>query len=285
MERVSAHTVSATIFCLHSSVMKSRVHFFPAAGVTTGPYSISCTFTLFGKGVEKKSVTVDGGRLGQPDGIRLEDAFPVLRSDASGIFGLTLELSCQQQRVNMLPSQAAIELVSPQSTVLYGLPRFSPTPGTSEEGVEAENTVDAMAPQQAAVFLDSFTTTSLVVINPNKRVLKPNVYRLVNGVRTPLHVGTVAGESAVEIPLEEIILKESAPFECSWGLMRSELIYLGEPSFSDVSVATTVTPAGTIPALAPSVVAPGISVEEVQPTYALLYREPVSKRPTSASAL
>jgi|688.fasta_scaffold174979_2 hypothetical protein len=299
MEKVSAHTVSATTFCLHSSAIRSRIHFFPSAGMTTGPYSITCTFTLFGKGVERKSVAVDGGRLGQPDGIRLEDAFPALRGDISGVFGLQLELSCQQQRVNMLPSQASVELVSPQFSVLFGFPKFTPVDSPSDEAVDTESEKDSEVPpcKQGVGILDSFTTTSLIVINPSKAVVKPNIFKVNNGERSPLHVGTVAAESAVEIPLEESLLRDSQPFECSWGLMRSVPFYIDVPTYSEVQPAH-LTAAGVVSggviggggisgaashASSPSGSSGGTNYPA--PHYYLLYRDPATKRPVSASAL
>lgn len=130
----SSNTVRALAFCVSTSTIKSRVHFFPTAGVTSGPYSINCLLTLFGKGVERRTVMLDGGRLGQPDGIRLEDAFAALRGDASGLFGLEVRLSCSQGRVNLLSSQASIEVVSAQSAVLYAVAPFTHAP--EDEGEE-----------------------------------------------------------------------------------------------------------------------------------------------------
>lgn len=289
MEKVSAHTVSATTFCLHSSAIRSRIHFFPSAGMTTGPYSITCTFTLFGKGVERKSVAVDGGRLGQPDGIRLEDAFPALRGDISGVFGLQLELSCQQQRVNMLPSQASVELVSSQFSILFGFPKFTPVESALDEGMESEMAQDSevLRCKQGVGVLDSFTTTSLIVINPSKAVVKPNLFKVQNGERAPLHVGTIAAESAVEIPLEESLLRDSPPFECSWGLMRTVPFYIDTPTYTEVSTSATATTTGVIGVPSMSAV-PSVGKGDMQHApvnYFLLYRDPVTKRPVSASAL
>lgn len=298
MERVSAHTVSSTTFCLHSPSIKTRVHFFPSAGATTGPYSITCTFTLFGKGIEKRSIAVDGGRLGQPDGIRLEDAFPALRGDSSGVFGITLELSCQQQRVNMLPSQAVVELVTPQCPLMFGFPRFTPvesahegessltssaTSLASKNGEESSGYGSVGAAQQGVALMDSFSTTSLIVVNPSPLVLKPALYKLVRGERMPLHVGTVAAESAVEIPLEEALLRESSPFECTHGLLRAEEFFVDRPNYSDVSstatgISVNVVPGGAKP------FQDGFPGSE-QPQYFLLQRDPTSKRPLSVSAI
>lgn len=296
MERVSAHTVSSTTFCLHSPSIKSRVHFFPSAGATTGPYSITCTFTLFGKGIEKRSIAVDGGRLSQPDGIRLEDAFAALRGDSSGIFGLTLELSCQQQRVNMLPSLAAIELVTPQSPIMFGFPRFIPVESAHEggsalssisgqgvlKGDEDTKSLDHLATKQGLALMDSFGTTSLIVVNPSALVVKPSLYRVLRGERVSLHVGTVAAESAVEIPLEESLLRDSSPFECTYGLLRAEEFFVDRPNYSEIASAHS----GAAVTVAPGGIKPQAQVSSnEQPQYFLLQRDPTTKRPLSVSAI
>ena len=102
MDSAIPSTVKTALFCLSTSSIKTRVHFFPSAGASTSHQPITCVLSLFGKGIEKRSVMLDGGRLNQPDGVRLEDAFPSLRGEASGIFGLELQLSSQQGRANLL---------------------------------------------------------------------------------------------------------------------------------------------------------------------------------------
>jgi len=126
MQRVVTNSVRSLVFCLSTASIKTRIHFFPSAGAAGGHLPISCLLTLFGKGVEKRSVLLDGGRLNQPDGLRLEDAFPALRGDVSGVFGLEIQLSCSQGRVNLLHSQTAIEFVSSTSSMVYGGAPFSP---------------------------------------------------------------------------------------------------------------------------------------------------------------
>jgi len=263
MDSLSSNSVKALGFCLSTATIKSRVHFFPFAGVTSGPYTIVCTLTLFGKGVERRSVMLDGGRLGQPDGVRLEDAFPSLRGEASGLFGLEVKLSCPQGRVNLLTSQAAIELVSSQSSTLYSLSRFVSAEEEVEAATEDTSPEDELPYTSASGSLapigvgvqESLLASSLIMINASKDALKPELVRVSGEHQLPLHVGILAAESVIEVPLDESLFKDSRAHECIWGLLRAEKVSLGSRT------------------------------HENQTGYYLMYRDPETKQPISAVAL
>ena len=260
MDRAAPAAVKTVMFCLSTSSIKTRVHFFPTAGSTTSHQPITCVLSLFGKGIEKRAVMLDGGRLNQPDGVRLEDAFPNLRNEASGIFGLEVQLSSQQGRINLLQSQAAIELVSPQASILY---YSSPFVADVPEAAAAETSADIMQRLAAARrrsfvgvgMQDSFVTTSLVMVNSTKETVRPSIYHGVGEEAQSLPVGNIAPESAMEIPLEESLFKKTTPHECLWGLSRAEKISVGPDS---------LTP---------------------HTSFYVMYRDPVSKRPVSVCAL
>jgi hypothetical protein len=254
-----SQSFKAIVFCISTSTIKTRVHFYPSAGSSSGHHAISCLFTLFGKGIEKRSVMLDGGRLNQPDGVRLEDAFPTLRAEASGVFGLEIELSCPQSRLPLQSSLAAVELVSPQATVMYMSVPFLPT---GEQGVVDEKVVaDArlVSPRRQSFMgvglQDSFFSTSLVMVNSSDEIVRPAVFHRTGENALPLQVGTLAPHSAVEIPLEESLFKDSSPHECLWGLTRAEKVAVD---------ANSITP---------------------ETAYYLMYRDAVNKRPLSVCAL
>ena len=234
MEKVVTNTVRTLAFCISSANTKSRVHFFPAAGISSGPYPIFCKLTLFGKGVERKSVMLDGGRLGQPDGLRLEDAFPTLRSEQSGMFGLEIELSCpQQSRINLLPSQCFIDLVGPQYSIQYSAAPFIPTKAEASEvsGYSMASEVVSSVRRRPRIGIgmhDAYLVTSLVSVNSEKNPLRPELWKVANSKVSSLQVGTVAAESALEVPLDDFLFRESQPQEASWGLMRTEGVFLSE---------------------------------------------------------
>jgi len=259
MEKLSTNTVRAIAFCLSTNSIRTRIHFFPSAGITTGPYSIQCNLSLFVKGSERKTVMLDGGRLGQPDGVRLEDAFPHIRTEQSGIFGLEIRLSCHQARVNLLSSQCAIELVGPQYNVMYGVSPFTPVAVEQETpGFEGGSDIVIPArkrPWSSLGLQDAVVSSSLVLVNGTNEAIKPDVYRLEGERTVTLQVGTVSPESALEVPLEESLFRESTPNECAWGLVRAEGVYVGSNS-----------------------IAPGVG-------YYVMYRDIVSKKPLSVCAL
>jgi hypothetical protein len=260
MDRAAPAAVKTVMFCLSTSSIKTRVHFFPTAGSTTSHQAITCVLSLFGKGIEKRAVMLDGGRLNQPDGVRLEDAFPTLRNEASGIFGLEVQLSSQQGRVNLLQSQAAIELVSPQASILY---YSSPFVADLSEVAAPEPSGDLMQRLAAARrrsfvgvgMQDSFVTTSLVMVNSTNETVRPSIFHGVGEEAQSLPVGNITPESAMEIPLEESLFKRTSPHECLWGLSRAEKISVGPDS---------LTP---------------------HTAFYVMYRDPVSKRPVSVCAL
>lgn len=253
--------VKAVMFCLSTPSIKTRVHFFPASTASTSHQPIACVLTLFGKGIEKRSVMLEGGRLNQPDGIRLEDAFPTLRNEASGIFGLEVQLISQQGRANLLHSQAAVELVSANANLLYASAPFlaeesnvegavAPAGdlGSKLEGVRRKSFV-------GVGLQDSAVTTSLIMINSTTETIRPAVFHGVGEEAHSLPVGNMVPESAMEIPLDDALFKNSIAHECLWGLSRAEKISIGSDAVNS------------------------------NLGFYLMYREPVSKRPLSVCAL
>lgn len=259
MDKATSSPVTTVMFCISTSSIRTRVHFFPTAGASTGHHAVTCVLSLFGKGIERRSVALDGGRLNQPDGVRLEDAFPTLRGEASGVFGLQIHLSAPQGRVNLLSSQVAVEFVSPQGSILY---RSAPFSLDVEEGGSpvAASLSARLSANQRRSFVgvgvqDSYLATSLVMINATEEIVRPSVYHGVGEEAESLAVGTISPLSAMEIPLEEALFKSATPHECLWGLSRAEKVSIDPDS------------------LAP------------QTAYYLMYRDPVSKRPISVCAL
>ncbi len=256
MQRTVTNSVRTLVFCLSTATIKSRVHFFPSAGSSGGHFPVSCILTLFGKGIEKRSVLLDGGRLNQPDGLRLEDAFPVLRGEVSGVFGLEIQLSCPQGRVNLLSSQAAVEFVSSSSSMMYGCAPFEPMTEEVEEAPLSERLIEQRVRPSAAVALqDTELSPSLVVVNASGEPLKPDLCHAASGGSKPLHVGTLSPETVIEVPLEESMFKESPQRSTIWGNTRVEKMVLPE------------------------------TARAAQASYYLLFRDPTTKRPVSACAL
>src|SRR5262245_32337102 len=108
-------------FAVSNAISKTIIHFFPSAQVTSAPYPVIFKLNVFGKDVASKNVALEGGRLGQLDGVRLTDAFPHLAEGTTGLIGLHVEITTPQPRIDLSPSHCVIELVSSAQSV-----RFSP---------------------------------------------------------------------------------------------------------------------------------------------------------------
>ena len=259
MQRTVTNSVKTLVFCLSTATIKTRVHFFPSAGSSGGHFPVSCILTLFGKGIEKRSVLLDGGRLNQPDGLRLEDAFPALRGEVSGVFGLEIQLSCPQGRVSLMGSQAAVEFVSSASSMMYGCAPFEPmTEEVDDQALPSisDRLVSAKPRSSAAVAVqDSELASSLVIVNASAEPLKPELSHSAVGAPKPLHVGTLSPESVVEVPLEEAMFKDSPQRGTIWGSTRVEKMILPEGARSP------------------------------EASYYVLFRDPETKRPVSACAI
>ena len=111
------YTVRWFGFGVSQALTKSVLHFFPTSANVSAPYPVQCKIEIFSSRFGKKSLVLDGARLHQPDGIKLEAAFPVLEDGAHPIFGICLELSAQAQRVDIRPSQAFVELITAMEVV------------------------------------------------------------------------------------------------------------------------------------------------------------------------
>ena len=99
-------------FGLTSAISRTCVHFFPAADSVTAPYPAGCSLAIFRDDMERRSVALEGGRLSNPDGVWIEDTFASLKNEITGLFGLEVEVSSVQQRLDLSGSGCVIEIVS-----------------------------------------------------------------------------------------------------------------------------------------------------------------------------
>ena len=216
MDRIIANSVSTRAFCVMTSAIRSRVHFFPTAGTTAGHYPVSCHISLFGKGIERRSVVLEGGRLNQPDGIRLEDAFPSLANEGSGMYGIEVALECPQARLDLRNSRVVIEMVSPEFSLSYGAAAFRGSAESTKEGLDSEVSLPSERLSGIAVE-DGSLVPSLVIVNSTFDLIRPDLRHVLTGAESPLHIGTVGPESAVEFALDESLCKGAQSHETLWG--------------------------------------------------------------------
>jgi hypothetical protein len=218
LERTVANSVVTEAFFMTTNAVRSRAHFFPSAGATAGHYPVSCELTLFGKGIEARSVRLDGGRLNQPDGIRLEDAFPSLLTETSGLCGLQVLLETAQGRINLLNSRVVIEMVSPQFSLAFSAAPFRPA--RASESSSADAAVDREVLERTLVGIaiqDKIFSSSVVAVHAGEDLIRPDLRHVLRDAEVPLHMGTVAGRSVVEFPLDEALCKQGVQHDALWG--------------------------------------------------------------------
>ena len=244
-------TVSWLTFISTSAITRTVVHFFPFSSGVSAPYGTDCRFTVFGGGLTTRAVVLDGARLGQPDGVRVDDVFPEVSSVGDGrLVGLQIDLECAQQRVDLSASGCVIEIARSEG----GAVRFRPAQ------IEAAARTQDVTPPLIAC-RDRFQSTSLVVVNRTGDPFSPLVRIRPVGARPwdgaveliSLSTPAVGPDSVEEIPFDDVVWEEATRQECSWGESMSRALDLGGPP-------------------------PGVVM------YAC-YREPEHRRPVSVSAL
>lgn len=242
-------------FCVSNALTRTMVHFYPSSGNVTAPYPTMCKLSLFGQGQEEKTVTLEGARLSQPDGVRIEEVFPALKSELSGLFGLVVEITTPQPRVDLSGSLCAVEFCSRAHSARFWPKRLR------DENTSIEGRYSGMA------IRDALNVCSLLVVNPMQKAIRPNISLMVPRTdgTTKVEVenvklGDVPPLSVQEISLSEYLGDDLAATECSFGLLRA------------ASTGITVNVAGDKPLPADA----GLF---------MLYRDVLTKRPLSVCAL
>ena len=204
-------------FSVTNSLTKSIVHFYPSSGSVTAPYQASCSLTVFGNGVERKRVVLEGARLSHPDGVRLDLAFPTLKGEGAGLHALEIEVTTTQPRVDLAPSSCVIELCSKGATARYS-PRV----------IEPKEAAREFSPGLA--IRDSLTISSVVIVNGTESIHKPEIKSmLARRSEAPTvedaSLGRVAPGAIMEVPFEEAFMGSLEPHQCSWGAVRSRGVW------------------------------------------------------------
>ncbi|MCO6432300.1 MAG: hypothetical protein J5J00_15710 [Deltaproteobacteria bacterium] len=219
-----------TAFGLSSAITKTVLHFFPSAVSTSAPYPVSVTLSVFSNEFPRKSLTIEGGRLGQPDGFRLEEAIPSLAEALPGFVGLQVELSTPQPRIDLSPSCCIIEFVSTAQSV-----KFSPQP-SSVRSKSVQPDGEARRLSAFPLMQDAYGFSSLLIVNGSDR---PVGTRLSSPISMgPIETGPlieggkmdtigspeVQPGSVAEVQVPDQLIQARSPDECSWGLVRSRVL-------------------------------------------------------------
>ncbi|MCB0354861.1 MAG: hypothetical protein KDD64_15105 [Bdellovibrionales bacterium] len=210
-------------FC--NSVSDSLLHLFPSSVTATAPYPITTKFRMFHGGEQSRIVTVEGMRLGQPDGVRLSDLFSSLREGSVGPIGVEVSFHTLQPRLELGGSRCVVEIASRSASS-----RFSAAYPLRFAGF------DPLKSYGRVVLKDALTKSSVVLLNGTPDTIEASVLPSVrapsqnvsgqNDTETshlevlPFFVEQVGPFSAVEIPFPDDIFQKMRATECSWGLVR-----------------------------------------------------------------
>lgn len=194
-----------------SSISRTLVHFFPSGGGVTAPYPCTVKLSIFGPEVQElvsqRELSLEGARLSQPDGLRLDQAFPKLAEGVSGFFGLSIDLETTQPRIDLSYSSCIIELWSKGSSVRYW-PLL----------VAVDDNERSSARMTAGVALsDVYTSTSLVCINKAGTAWEPRIRTLAGDCAVP----EIPAMSVREFRVDDAWFPSDAKRDCSWGMLRS----------------------------------------------------------------
>lgn len=233
-------------FGISNAVTQTCVHFFPAADAVTAPYPALCNLTLFHKNVGRKSVVLEGGRLGNPDGVWAKDAFPGLTEEGTGLFGMEVDVACSQPRIDVSGSGCVIELAS-QGLLTRFWPKRRPARQSSQENSAAfrpRSTRDAeisggesngAKELNGICIYDPFQTTSIIVVNGSERAVLVLLQSCGEGMAGGLQNGPaeyvaepikfeVGAQAVVEYGFGESFYQGGGSQECSWGVLKTRAV-------------------------------------------------------------
>ncbi len=240
-------------FCVSQSMSRSLLHFFPSCENASAPYPATCTLTLLaGEGSGQNNavqphaiqrngpdargaqldaappvravVALEGGRLGHPDGLRLEDAFPTLRTEVSGLFGIQVEISTPQPRLDVGSSGCVLEVISQSQPVRFVPKKLlgkessngrdagrrgkwadsrtkAPASGATQMSVVAQEQRSSvsMSSVSGMAILDGQQAPSLVFVNASNKPISAAVFSLTSRGREP-------GAEGEDLPVASIQL-------------------------------------------------------------------------------
>ncbi|RMG41453.1 MAG: hypothetical protein D6719_08525 [Candidatus Dadabacteria bacterium] len=201
--------------------------------------------TLFGINSHERSITVEGPRLSQPDGMRLQDVFPELEEDQSGLFGLEIALQASQPRIDLSYSNCIIELAGNASSCRFW-------PAVYGQGTPANGQVDS----PAIALKDCYQFSSLVVVNSGSLPIEIDLSDGQSFTTAELlneENSQISERSVKEFYIKDSFYQGTQALEMSWGLMRTR-------PFS-------------------------VKKSSTEAAYYMLYRDATTKRPISVVAL
>jgi hypothetical protein len=171
-------------FGYSNSLSRTLVHFCPNAllGGSQQSSTVDCSLTVFGHTAEPEQIILEGARIGMPDGIAVEEAFPSI-ADFTGMFGVALTITSSGAKLDASQSECWIELVATNFSVaertrnvgfMEGAHahsmRYIPHmvyPTAKDLNKNSKIHRESFRDPGLAV-LDSYNSTSVIVVNPHE---------------------------------------------------------------------------------------------------------------------
>jgi hypothetical protein len=236
---VNVQSVKWVCFGISNALTRTIVHFFPSEGGVTAPFPATFALRIFGQGVVEKKVLIEGARLSHPDGVRVEDAFPALKSEQVGMVGLEIEVTAPQGRADLSSSACVIELASKGHSAKFLPKRLIAVPTASQLLLQPKKHEDTPAPSllvppAALALRDSFSTSSIVVVNGTAESYRPALCAVTGaGEAQDVSLSSLPPGAAGETALDDGFFSDAQSKECSWGISRAKALVIRESSFVD----------------------------------------------------
>jgi hypothetical protein len=201
------------------------VHFLPATPGAATPYPVEVSVSVFGRGLPRKRISLEGARLFHPDGIKVEDIFALQEVDSENAVGFQLEIFAAQQRSDVSASQCLVQFGSEAGPVMFS-PVKKLIKSDPQSGAILPDNTEQFAPINA--LKDAVLAPSLFIVNTTINEYRPEVFYKdlpqVDSSLVPL--GQVMNSSVLERRLDGTIFGEPAARELSWGNVRSRMLSL-----------------------------------------------------------
>jgi len=199
------------------------VHFLPATPGSATPYPVDISVSIFGRGVPKRTISLEGARLFNPDGVRVEDIFSLADADEEAALALQVEVRTVQSKSDISASQCLIEFPSLEGGII-----FSPGRAVIDESSQAPpQPIDDQRYERVILAMkDAQLCPSVLVVNCRQSELRPEIYYrdLKESPKALMPLGQVAPMSALERKLDGTVFGEPQPREMSWGNLRSRIL-------------------------------------------------------------
>ena len=208
-------TVQWITFGIAQNLCRTAVHFFPIASGISAPYPVVTRISCFRGGECMKSVSVEGLRLQQPDGVSVDELFPFLKDQPAGLYGLEMTIGCGQPRVDLSRSSCFLEIRNKSASMQF-------RPQIVRQGKEEKS------PSSGLVVKDAYLNSSLVVVNGTEHGIRPGLHGETTGSAL-FRCDEIPPLTVVEVAASEAVVEKLSAKPFGWGTSRMETVTCAEP--------------------------------------------------------